>query len=118
MEHSAAMQGSRVPCNIIADQTESSDPSMVLHDPPQRRLRVLRHTVRLVQYDDLVRRTRVRLAVRRDGDLCAGGLARKVFDLFADDGDAAFVGGVELEDAVAEVVRAVLWVGGKVKTGV
>ena len=39
--------------------------------------------------------------------MSAGGLASEVFDLFADDGDAAFVGGVELEDAVAEVVWAV-----------
>ena len=38
--------------------------------------------------------------------MSAGRLTSEVFDLFADDGDAAFVGGVELEDAVAEVVWA------------
>ena len=43
--------------DIVADETELGAPSRLLHGPPQRRLGVLRHRVRLVQDDDLVGRT-------------------------------------------------------------
>ena len=33
--------------------------------------------------------------------------ARKIFDLFADDADAAFIGGIEFEDTGFDEVRAV-----------
>jgi hypothetical protein len=79
-----------VPSDVVAHQAESSDFGVCFHNSAEGTLGVLGHGVRFVQYDDFVRWTWVCFAVRGDG-LGARGLARKVLDFFADDGDSAFV---------------------------
>lgn len=64
---------------------------------------VLGHRVSFVEDDDLVRRARV-LRVRLGG---ARSLAGEVLDLLADNADTSFVGGIEFQDAVSEVLWAV-----------
>jgi len=74
---------------------------MGLHRAAERALRVGSHRVCLVQDQQLEGRARVARRGRADR---AG---RESLDLGADDADAALVGGVELQDAGLEEVRAV-----------
>lgn len=39
------------PSHVIADQTEPGDARIRLHDPPQSRLRVLRHGIGFIEDD-------------------------------------------------------------------
>lgn len=48
-----------LPSDVVANQAETRDPRVVLHDATERRLRVLSHTVCLVEDDDLERWRRV-----------------------------------------------------------
>ena len=105
--------------DIVAHEAEAGDARVRLHDAPQRRLGVLRHRVRLVQYDELVRRAGVRLAVtacqlglnqtkgedslRRDRGVPRR-FSRKRLDLFPHNADASLVRRVELEHARAKEV--------------
>lgn len=70
----------------------------------------MRHTVCFVENNDFVGRAGV------SGGLGGGGRgdgsARKVFDLFADDRDATFVGSVEFEDAGLHEFGSDGWVRG------
>jgi len=54
---------SSLPGNVVADETESSDLRVGLHDPPQCALGVLGHRVGFVQDDQLERRLRVNFSV-------------------------------------------------------
>lgn len=96
---------SSVPRNVVADKTETRYARVVFHDAAQGGLRVLGHRVCLVEDNNLERWTWVGGAVGRYDCRCRC-LAREGLNFLADDGDAALVGGVELEDARAEVVWA------------
>lgn len=63
------------------------------------------HRVCFIQDDDLVRWTRVYLAVGCNC-LSSGCLASKVLDLFADNRDTTFVRSVQFEDSVSKVIWA------------
>lgn len=95
----AAAAGERVDDagDIVADEAKAGDFAVRLHGTAQGALGILRHGVGLVEDDDLEGRAGILVLVRgrRVGQLHAG----EILDLFANDGDAAFVGGVEFEDA-------------------
>ena len=79
-----------LPGDIITDEAEASNTCMLLHYATEGGLCILRHRVCLIEDDDFVGWTWVRLAIRRD-DLGARSLASKVLDLFAHDADATLV---------------------------
>jgi hypothetical protein len=78
------------PRNVVAHQTEPRYPRVVFHDSPQGCLRILRHAIRFVQDDDLVRRTWVLLPVRSDS-FRAWCLTGEILDLLAYDGYSTFI---------------------------
>ena len=86
------MQRNR-PRDIIANETEPRDARIILHDPPERGLGILRHRVGLIKDNDLVRWTRV------VGNGCGDGDFGEALDLFANNCDAPFVRSVKLEHA-------------------
>ena len=90
---------------IVRDNTEPRISSILLHNPPQRHLCRIRHRIRLIQHNKLVpRRSALRRRSSNTKDLLG---RRKRLDLLAHDVDAAVVGGVELEDHLPHVLRAV-----------
>jgi hypothetical protein len=91
---------------IIRNNTEPRVRRILLHNPPQRHLRRRRHRIRLIQYNQLIRRHRLPARLARGGreDLPRAG---ERLDLLAHDVDAAVVGGVELENHLAHVLDAV-----------
>lgn len=91
------------PGDIVAHKAETSDPRICLHDAPQRALSVLCHGVCFVQNDNLVRRTRICLSIRRYC-LRTRSLPGEVLDLFANDADTSLIGGVEFEHSISEIV--------------
>lgn len=44
-----------LPCNVVADETETGDARIRLHDPTKRRLGILGHRVCFIKDDDFVR---------------------------------------------------------------
>lgn len=89
-ENSCVYSRVYAPSDIIADQTKSCYPGIGLHDSSERTLRILCHRVCFIKNYDLVRRTWIRLPVRRDG-LSAGSLTSKVFDFFTNNGNSSFI---------------------------
>lgn len=81
------------PSDIVAYETESRNPAVLLHDSSQRTLCILSHTIRLVQDDDLERWAWEAFLGIGYRQLC------KVLDLLPDYGDTSFVGCVELKDS-------------------
>jgi len=79
------------PCDVVAHETKSSNSCICLHDTTQGTLGILGHGVSLIQYDYLIRWTRVCFPIRCDG-LCPGCLSSKVLDFLSDNTNSALVG--------------------------
>ena len=79
------------PRNVVTHQTKAGNSRICLHDTTQGALGILGHRISLVQYDYLIRWTRVGFPIRCCG-LRPGCLSSKVLDLFSDDADSTLVG--------------------------
>ena len=92
------------PRNIVTHKTEAGDSCIRLHDTTQGTLSVLGHGVGLIQYDYLIRWTRVGFPIRCNG-LCPGCLPSEILDFFSDDANSALVGCIQFQNTGFKVVR-------------
>jgi hypothetical protein len=101
------IEGTQVPCDIVANKTKSSYPGICFHNTSKSTLSILGHGVGFVEDNNFVRRTRICLAIR-GYHLCSWCLTSKILDLLSYNSDASFVGCVEFENAILEVIWAMV----------